>query len=76
MGILDSNIEFIEDRKGHDLRCAVNSEKIKNEIGFKVLCKLDAGLVDLVEWNKSNTAWWKLRKYAKCNRVLIEESNI
>ena len=65
MGISESNIVFIEDRKGHDLRYAVNSEKIKNELGFKVLSNLDTGLVELVEWYKSNTAWWKLRKYAK-----------
>ena len=65
MEVSESNIEFIEDRKGHDLRYAVNSEKIKHELGFEVLSNLDTGLVDLVKWYKSNTAWWKLRKYAK-----------
>jgi dTDP-glucose 4,6-dehydratase len=65
MEVSESNIEFIEDRKGHDLRYAVNSEKIKHELGFEVLSNLDTGLVDLIKWYKSNTAWWKLRKYAK-----------
>ena len=65
MEVSESNIEFIEDRKGHDLRYAVNSEKIKHDLGFEVLSNLDTGLVDLVKWYKSNTAWWKLRKYAQ-----------
>jgi len=65
MEVSESNIEFIEDRKGHDLRYAVNSEKIKRELGFEVLSNLDTGLIDLIKWYKSNTAWWKMRKYAK-----------
>jgi dTDP-glucose 4,6-dehydratase len=65
MEVSESNIEFIEDRKGHDLRYAVNSEKIKRELGFEVLSNLDTGLVELIKWYKSNTAWWKSRKYAK-----------
>jgi len=65
MGVSENNIEFVEDRKGHDLRYAVNSEKIKRELGFEVLSNLDAGLVDLIQWCKSNVAWWKLRKHAK-----------
>lgn len=65
MQVSESNIEFIEDRKGHDLRYAVDSEKIKSELGFEVLSTLDTGLVDLIKWYKSNKAWWKLRKYAK-----------
>ena len=65
MQVSENNIEFIQDRKGHDLRYAVSSEKIKNELGFRVLTSLDAGLVDLIQWYKSNMAWWNLRKYAK-----------
>jgi dTDP-glucose 4,6-dehydratase len=65
MEVSESNIEFIKDRKGHDLRYAVNSEKIKRELGFEVLSNLDTGLIDLIKWYKSNTAWWKMRKYAK-----------
>ena len=65
MQVSESSIEFIQDRKGHDLRYAVSSEKIKNELGFRVLTSLDAGLVELIQWYKSNMAWWKLKKYAK-----------
>lgn len=65
MEVSENNIEFIEDRKGHDLRYAVNSEKIKRELGFEVISNLDSGLVDLIKWYKSNKEWWKLRKYAK-----------
>ena len=65
MQVSESNIEFIQDRKGHDLRYAVNSEKIRHELGFEVTSNLDAGLVDLVKWYKTNLAWWKLRKYVK-----------
>ena len=65
MGLSESNIEFVEDRKGHDLRYAVNSEKIQHELGFGLHSDLDAGLVELIDWYKSNMAWWKLRKNVK-----------
>ena len=65
MGLSETNIDFVEDRKGHDLRYAVNSEKIQRDLRFRLNSDLDAGLIELIDWYKSNIGWWKLRKHDK-----------
>ena len=51
-------IEFVEDRKGHDLRYALNCDKI-NKLGFKPEHSFDQALKETVEWYKQNFWWWK-----------------
>lgn len=43
-------IEYIMDRKGHDLRYAVDFTKASLELGWSPRMSLDAGLLDTVEW--------------------------
>lgn len=45
-------IEFVQDRPGHDLRYAVNSSKIEEELGWTRKYKLETGLIQTVEWYK------------------------
>lgn len=42
-------IEFIEDRKGHDIRYAINSSKIRNELKWNNTISFDIGIYDLVQ---------------------------
>lgn len=51
--------EFVEDRKGHDWRYSMNPAKVVRELGWKARWPLEEGVKDLVEWYKSNEAWWK-----------------
>ncbi len=52
-------IELVKDRPGHDRRYAVNSSKIKSEIGWEPSLSLDKGLELTVEWYLSQTDWLK-----------------
>jgi len=55
----ESSIEYVKDRPGHDRRYAINSAKIRRELGWAPYISLDDGLASTVEWYKANEAWWK-----------------
>jgi dTDP-glucose 4,6-dehydratase len=45
-------LEFVEDRKGHDFRYALNSSKIESLVGWNPKISFDAGLKETVSWYK------------------------
>ena len=47
-------ISFVEDRKGHDKRYSINSEKIQSELNWKPKHSFDDGLLKTVEWYLKN----------------------
>jgi dTDP-glucose 4,6-dehydratase len=51
-------IEFVPDRPGHDRRYAIDSSKIRTEIGWKPLHDLERGLAETIEWYCQNELWW------------------
>ena len=59
MGADESSIEYVEDRKGHDLRYSVDWTKINRELGYEPLVKFDDGLKETIDWYRNNTQWWK-----------------
>jgi dTDP-glucose 4,6-dehydratase len=59
-----SSIEFVEDRKGHDLRYSVDWKKINRELGYKPQVKFEDGLKETIQWYRDNEAWWKQLKNA------------
>lgn len=59
MGKDESSIEFVEDRKGHDRRYAVDWTKIHNELGWSPSVTLEEGLERTVQWYQENEWWWK-----------------
>lgn len=65
MGRDESSIEFVEDRKGHDLRYSVDWTKINSELGYEPQVKFEIGLRETIEWYRNNRAWWEpLKKRA------------
>jgi dTDP-glucose 4,6-dehydratase len=52
-----SLIQFAPDRPGHDLRYAIDSSKIRNELGWQPTHSLSSGLRHTVEWYLNNTEW-------------------
>lgn len=52
-------IEYVEDRKGHDLRYSLSFEKIKRELGYAPRISFERGFKQTVEWYKANTEWWE-----------------
>ncbi len=52
-------IEFVPDRKGHDLRYAINPDKIKNKLGWTPETKFKDGLAKTIKWYLDNKSWWE-----------------
>jgi dTDP-glucose 4,6-dehydratase len=50
-----NQIKFVEDRKGHDLRYAIDSSKAKKELGFKIEGSFEDKLQNTVEWYLKNS---------------------
>jgi dTDP-glucose 4,6-dehydratase len=59
MGADESRVEYVQDRKGHDLRYSVNWTKINRELGYEPLVKFEDGLRETIQWYRDNEAWWK-----------------
>ena len=59
MGADESSIEYVEDRKGHDLRYSVDWTKINRELGYEPQVKFEDGLRETIQWYRDNEAWWK-----------------
>ena len=55
----EERIEFVLDRPGHDFRYAIDSTKIRNELGWRPIETFETGLRRTVEWYLSNSDWWK-----------------
>jgi dTDP-glucose 4,6-dehydratase len=51
-------ISFVADRKGHDFRYSVSSEKIERDLNYKPLENIDESLQDIVDWYIQNANWW------------------
>jgi dTDP-glucose 4,6-dehydratase len=58
LGKNESNVEFVADRPGHDMRYSVNIRKISDELGYKPTVDLNEGLADTVDWYQRNEEWW------------------
>ena len=59
MGDNENSIEYVEDRKGHDLRYSVDWTKINRELGYQPQVKFEDGLRETIQWYRDNEAWWK-----------------
>lgn len=62
LDILDkpySLITYVEDRKGHDLRYAIDPTKMKRELAWEPDVKFADGIRYTVEWYLSHEEWWR-----------------
>ena len=57
VGESEKLIRFVTDRAGHDLRYAIDSTKIRNELGWKPSLQFEEGLEKTVDWYLSNPEW-------------------
>ncbi len=55
----ESLITFVKDRKGHDLRYAINPTKIHTELGWLPQTKFIDGLEKTIKWYLENREWWQ-----------------
>ena len=59
LGKSDSLIEYVADRKGHDKRYAIDSDKIYRELGWIAKTKFDDGIKKTIKWYIENKKWWE-----------------
>lgn len=55
----ESLIRYVEDRKGHDRRYAINSSKAKRELGWEPKKSFEQGLQETVQWYLDHEDWWR-----------------
>lgn len=58
LGKSEDLIEFVMDRKGHDLRYAIDPAKIKNELGWEPETLFSEGIKRTIKWYIENEQWW------------------
>ena len=54
-----SSIQFVTDRKGHDLRYAIDHSKITRELGWEPSISFEKGLTEMIDWYTQNESWWR-----------------
>lgn len=59
LGKPESLITFIQDRKGHDLRYAIDPTKIHTELGWLPETKFEDGIKKTIQWYLDNREWWE-----------------
>ena len=66
-GKYSDQIVFVTDRPGHDLRYAIDSDKLQKDLGWRPEENFDTGIRKTVQWYLDNAWWWKPireKKYA------------
>jgi dTDP-glucose 4,6-dehydratase len=56
-GTSEKLITYVKDRAGHDLRYAIDSSKLQNELGWKPSVTFETGLGKTIDWYLANQEW-------------------
>lgn len=65
MGKGADECDHVNDRPGHDMRYAIDSTKLRTELGWlPQYTDFEAGLAATIDWYKNNESWWKPQKQA------------
>ncbi len=59
LGKPESLITFVGDRKGHDMRYAIDPTKIHSELGWLPETKFEDGIKKTIKWYLKNKEWWE-----------------
>lgn len=52
--------DHVKDRPGHDLRYAIDSTRLRDELGWTPqFTDFEAGLADTIDWYRTNEGWWR-----------------
>jgi len=55
----ESLIMFVQDRPGHDRRYAIDSSKLRKNLGWEPKYSFDRGIKETIEWYCNNIKWWE-----------------
>ena len=77
MGHDADDYEHVNDRPGHDLRYAIDSTRLRTELGWEPRYNsFEAGLASTIDWYRENESWWRPmkdateKKYARTQQVV------
>lgn len=59
LGKPESLITYVEDRKGHDRRYAIDPHKISTQLGWEPETKFENGIVKTIKWYLDHKDWWE-----------------
>ena len=59
LGKPETLIKYVKDRPGHDRRYAIDSTKLRQELGFTPHTDFAQGMEETVKWYKDNRVWWE-----------------
>jgi dTDP-glucose 4,6-dehydratase len=55
----ESLIKFVEDRPGHDLRYAIDSGKLRDELEWDIIYPFEGGIDLTIRWYVEHQEWWE-----------------
>ncbi|KAE8764551.1 dTDP-glucose 4,6-dehydratase [Georgenia thermotolerans] len=65
MGCDRHDYDNVADRAGHDLRYAIDSTRLRTELGWEpTFADFEAGLADTIAWYRDHEEWWRPQKAA------------
>ena len=59
LGKGENLITYVTDRPGHDMRYAIDPQKIKDELGWYPETDFETGIRMTLQWYKDNEQWWQ-----------------
>ena len=59
LGKPESLITYVADRKGHDMRYAIDPTKIYKALGWKPETRFADGIIVTIHWYLKNRPWWE-----------------
>lgn len=59
LGKSEDLITYVTDRPGHDLRYAIDPQKLETELGWKPIYNFDTGIQQTIQWYLDNKQWWE-----------------
>ena len=77
LGKPESMKTYVEDRKGHDMRYAMDHSKITRELGWQPTVTFEEGIQKTIDWFKDNESWWSRiisKEYLDTNRAAANQS--
>ena len=72
-----NNINYVEDRPGHDVRYSIDFKKLNKELGWSPKFKFDSALEITIKWYLNNQKWSKKvmnRAKYNCERIGLEKN--